>query len=107
MTWRTFEESIKWGRNSSIKAFLGMVDDGEYDDDDDDSVIKNNNIIKSFHATSRGVLQCNWTSTQNCVTFHQPCNTQAGLEMGAKECGLGLARPINIALEVISSAWNP
>jgi hypothetical protein len=38
-TWRTSEESIERCRNGSVKAFLGIVDDGDDDDDDDDSVI--------------------------------------------------------------------
>jgi len=30
-TWKTFEESIKRGRNMSIKASVRTADDGDYD----------------------------------------------------------------------------
>jgi hypothetical protein len=33
MTWKTFQETIRWGQNRSIKALLMM------DDDEDDEII--------------------------------------------------------------------
>jgi len=39
-TWKTFEETIRLGRNRSIKAKLVTDDDGDDDDDDEDGWLK-------------------------------------------------------------------
>jgi hypothetical protein len=40
--WKTFEEAIRWGRNSSISAYLVTDDDDDDDDDGDDDDDDNN-----------------------------------------------------------------